>query len=88
MVNEKPGVRSGKTSSVRTDLNDREFMTQNALAEIERIGQAAALKNCCELADRIAAKLTEAAVEDFEDRAAVVGLLAFLERAAAVLKKM
>ena len=88
MVSEKREVRSGKTSPGKADLEDRDRMTKKALSEIERIGQAAALENCCELADRIAAKLTGAAPEDFRDHAAVIGLQAFLERAAAVLKKI
>jgi hypothetical protein len=87
MVSEKRGVR-GRTSPAKTDLGDRDQMTRRALSEIEQIGPAAALENCCNLADRIAEKLMKSAPEDFDDRSAVIGLQGFLERAAAVLKKM
>jgi hypothetical protein len=87
MVSEKRGVR-GKINPGKADLEDRARMTQKALSEIERIGPAAALENCCELADQIAAKLMKAEPEDFDDRSAVIGLQGFLERAVAVLKKM
>jgi hypothetical protein len=88
MVSEKQrGVRRG-TSPAKTDLEDRERMTKKALSQIEQIGPAAALENCCELADQIAAKLLKAEPEDFDDRSAVIGLQGVLERAVAVLKKM
>jgi hypothetical protein len=87
MVSEKRGVR-GRTSPAKPDHEDREQMTRRALSEIEQIGPAAALENCCELADQIAAKLMKAEPEDFDDRSAVIGLQGFLERAVAVLKRM
>jgi hypothetical protein len=88
MVSEKQrGVR-GRSSPAKTDLEDREQMTRRALSEIEQIGPAAALENCCNLADQIAEKLMKSEPEDFDDRSAVIGLQGFLERAAAVLKKM
>jgi hypothetical protein len=87
MVSENREIRSG-TSPVKTDLEDREQMARRALSEIELIGPAAVLENCCDLADRIAEKLMKAEPEDFDNRTVVVGLQGFLERAAAVLKKM
>jgi hypothetical protein len=63
-------------------------MTEKALVAIRRIGPAAALERCSRLADQIAAKLSQRQLKDLIDPSAVADLQVFLERAAAVLKKL
>jgi predicted transcriptional regulator of viral defense system len=63
-------------------------MTEKVLAAIRRTGSAAALERCSRLADQIDAGLSQRKLEDLIEPSAVADLQAFLERAAAVLKKL
>jgi hypothetical protein len=65
------------------DLDDRERMTERALAAIRQAGAAAALEKCRALADLINAELLQR--EKIEPRA-VADLQAYLARANAVIK--
>jgi hypothetical protein len=85
MAAEKSTARDTKRS---TDLEDRERMTEKALVAIRRTGPAAALERCSRLADQIEAELSQRKLEDLIEPSAVADLQAFLERAAAVLKKL
>jgi hypothetical protein len=85
MATEKSTARDTKLS---TDLEDRERMTEKALVAIRRTGPAAALERCSRLADQIEAKLSQRQLKDLIDPSAVADLQVFLERAAAVLKKL
>jgi hypothetical protein len=85
MATEKSTARDTKRS---TDLEDRERMTEKALVAIRRTGPAAALERCSRLADQIEAELSQRKLEDLIEPSAVADLQAFLERAAAVLKKL
>jgi hypothetical protein len=60
---------------------------ERALSTIRQTGTAAALEECSGLADQINAKLLQCQSKDFA-QAEVEALQAFLERAAAVLKKL
>ena len=68
------------------EIADRDRMTEQALSAIRRTGPAAALDRCRMLADRINTVLSERETEELADT--VADLQAYLERAAAVLKKM
>ena len=75
--------------SVGSDANeivDRDEMTEQVLSAIRQTGPAAALDRCLALADRINTRLLERETEQLADT--VAELQAYLERAAAVLKKM
>ncbi|MDT7810645.1 MAG: hypothetical protein QOJ42_561 [Acidobacteriaceae bacterium] len=85
MATKKSTARDTKLS---TDLEDRERMTEKALVAIRRTGPAAALERCSRLADQIEAKLSQRQLKDLIDPSAVADLQVFLERAAAVLKKL
>jgi hypothetical protein len=86
MATEKSTASDAKCS---TDLEDRERMTEKVLTAIRRAGPAAALERCTRLADQIEAELSsQIQLEDFIEPSAVEDLQAFLERAAAVLKKL
>jgi hypothetical protein len=85
MATDKSTARDTKLS---TDLEDRERMTEKALVAIRRTGPAAALERCSRLADQIEAKLSQRQLKDLIDPSAVADLQVFLERAAAVLKKL
>ena len=63
-------------------------MTKRAISAIRKTGTAAAIEKRRGLVNLINAHLVEATSERFVDASAVVELQAFLERAAAVLKKM
>jgi hypothetical protein len=88
MVKQKSGIEAGKAKNRISELEDRERMTESALATIRQNEPAAALKNCRRLADQINAKLLHTQPKDFIEPSAVEELQAFLERAAAVLKKL
>jgi hypothetical protein len=78
-------TRTGKARKHKTDGKDRESMTEEALYAIGKTGTAAALEKCRVLVDVINAELEK----DFANNtSSVAELQAFLERAAAVLKKM
>ena len=85
MVQEKDPAL-GSADSDATEIADRERMTEQALSAIRRTGPAAALDRCRVLADRINTILSERETEQLADT--VSELQAYLERAAAVLKKM
>ena len=68
-------------------MQGRDRMTKSAVSAIRKTGTAAALEKCQVLANLVNAHLAEATSERF-DASAVAELQAFLERAAAVLKKM
>jgi hypothetical protein len=70
------------------DGKDREQMTEEALFDIRKAGTAAALENCLVLAEQINAQLERATSEHFVDTSWLSDLQAFLERAAAVLKRI
>jgi hypothetical protein len=72
--------------SAANEIADRDRMTEQALSAIRRTGPAAALDRCRVLADRINTVLLERETEELTDT--VAELQAYLERAAAVLKKM
>jgi hypothetical protein len=63
-------------------------MTERALSEIRQFGSAAAITKCRELANQIETKLLQSEPKDFLEPAAVEEVLAYLQRAAAVLKKL
>jgi hypothetical protein len=69
-------------------MQSRERMTKKAVSAIKKTGTVAALEKCRVLVNLINAHLVEATSERFVDASAVAELQAFLERAAAVLKKM
>jgi hypothetical protein len=79
---------TARDTELSTDLEDRERMTEKALVAIRRTGPAAALERCSRLADQIEAKLSQRQLKDLIDPSAVADLQVFLERAAAVLKKL
>jgi hypothetical protein len=79
---------TARDTELSTDLEDRERMTEKALVAIRRTGPAAALERCSRLADQIEAKLAQRRLKDLIDPSAVADLQVFLERAAAVLKKL
>jgi hypothetical protein len=85
MATEKSTARDTKR---RIELEDRERMTEKALTAIRRTGPAAALERCSRLADQIEAELSKSHLECLIEPSEVEGLQAFLERAAAVLKKL
>jgi predicted transcriptional regulator of viral defense system len=85
MAIEKSTARDTKR---RIELEDRERMTEKALTAIRRTGPAAALERCSRLADQIEAELSHRQLKDVIEPSEVEDLQAFLERAAAVLKKL
>jgi hypothetical protein len=86
MADDKSWPKADKVEE--PELEDRERMTERALATIRQNGSAAALHRCSGLADQINAKLIELQFEDFDHPSEVHELRVFLERAVAVLKKM
>jgi hypothetical protein len=76
----------GSAGTDATEIVDRDRMTEQAISAIRRTGPAAALDRCRVLADRIDTMLSERETEQLADT--VAELQAYLERAAAVLKKM
>jgi len=79
MVDETNGAKEAKHCG--PDLEDRERMTERALAAIRQTGPAAALEKCCALVDQINAELLKR--EKIEPYA-VAELQAYLTRANAV----
>ena len=79
---------TAKDTEHRIELEDRERMTEKALTAIRRTGPAAALERCSRLADQIEAELSQRQLKGVIEPFEVEDLQAFLERAAAVLKKL
>jgi hypothetical protein len=88
MADDKSWLRADKVKEPGAELEDRERMTERALSAIRQTGSAAALNKCSGLADQINAKLLQIQFKDFDQASAVQELQVFLERAAAVLKKL
>ena len=88
MVNDKSAEGVSNAKSHRTEPQDRERMTERALSEIRQTGSAAALTKCRGLANQIETKLLQSQPKDFLEPSAVEEVLAYLQRAAAVLKKL
>jgi hypothetical protein len=83
MVDETSGTEKFEAKHREPDLEDRERMTEKALAAIRQTGPAAALEKCRALADQINAELLQREkIEPF----AVAELQAYLTRANAVTK--
>jgi hypothetical protein len=83
MVDETSGAEKFEAEYHESDLEDRERMTERALAAIRQTGPAAALEKCCALVDQINAELLKREkIEPF----AVAELQAYLTRANAVIK--
>jgi hypothetical protein len=70
------------------EFEDRERMTERALSTIRQTGIAAALNMCSRIADQVNAKLLQLQFRDFGQASEVEELRVFLERAAAVLRKL
>jgi hypothetical protein len=85
MVKEKHATL-GSAGSDTSNIADRDQMTAQALVPIRRTGPVAAFDKCRALADQINAMLLESGSEQLADK--VMELQAYLECAAAVLKKM
>ena len=75
-----------RSSEFEAYLTDREDRTSISANEIEKNGAQAALDRCRALARQIQSDLLNKKADDFVDT--VMELQAYLERAAAVLKKM
>jgi hypothetical protein len=88
MVSDKGAAGASNTEPHRSELPDRERMTEKALSEIRQIGSAAAITKCRGLANQIETKILQSEPDDFPDPSAVEEVLAYLQRAAAVLKKL
>jgi hypothetical protein len=88
MAHDKSWPKTDKVKQAKVELADRERMTARALSRIRQSGTAAALDKCNGLADQINAKLLKLECKDFAQASEVQELRAFLERAAAVLKKL
>ena len=71
-----------------SDIQDRERMTEKALSAIRKTGTAPTIGICRVLVDQIHAELSEREPEHFVDASSMAELQVFLERAAAVLKKV
>jgi hypothetical protein len=83
MVDETSGAEKFEAKYRGPDLEDRERMTERALAAIRETGPAAAVEKCCALVDQINAELLKREkIEPF----AVAELQAYLARANAVIK--
>jgi hypothetical protein len=59
MIDETSGTEKFEAKHQEPDLDDRERMTERALAAIRQTGPAAALEKCRALADQINAELLE-----------------------------
>jgi hypothetical protein len=79
---------TAKDTIRRVELEDRERMTEKVLTAIRGTGPAAALERCSRLADQIEAELSQGKLKGTIEPSDVEDLQAFLERAAAVLKKL
>jgi hypothetical protein len=88
MADDKSWRGADKVRNPEAELEDRERMTERALATIRQTGSAAALYKCSELADQINEKLLQLQFKNFDQASEVEELRVFLERAAAVLKKL
>jgi hypothetical protein len=88
MADGKSWSRADKLREPEAELEDREGMTERALSTIRQTGTAVALDKCSGLADQINAKLLKLQLRDFAQASEVQELRVFLERAAAVLKKL
>jgi hypothetical protein len=86
MTDDKGSPRSDQVKE--HELEDRERMTERALAAIRQHGTAAALNKCSRIADQVHVKLLQLQCSDFGQPAEVEELRVFLERAAAVLRKL
>jgi hypothetical protein len=87
MIQEAIRKKIGKVRKHKIRDEDRERMTEKALAVIQKTGTAAALEKCRVLADKISAELSGKRPEHFVNTSSPEELLGSLERAAAVLKK-
>ena len=87
MVNDKSAA-GANAKPHRTEPQDRQRMTERALSEIRQTGSAAALTKCRGLANQIETKLLQSQPKDFLEPSSVEEVLAYLQRAAAVLKKL
>jgi hypothetical protein len=88
MADDKSWPWSDKVKEPEAELEDRERMTERALSTIRQAGNAAALNKCSRLADQVNSKLLQLQFKDFDQASEVRELRVFLERAAAVLKKL
>jgi len=88
MVENKGAAGASNASPYKTEVQDREVMTERALSEIRQTGAAASFAKCRALANQIEARLVKPQPSDFLEPSAVEEVLAYLQRAAAVLKKL
>jgi hypothetical protein len=88
MADDKSWLGADKVRNLEAELEDRERMSERALATIRQTGSAAALYKCSELTDQINDKLLQLQFKNFDHPSEVQELQVFLERAAAVLKKL
>jgi hypothetical protein len=88
MVDDKGSAGARNARPHKTEPQDREQMTEKALSEIRRTGSAASLTKCRGLVDQIETKLLNGQHSDLVDPCAVEEVLTYLQRAAAVLKKL
>jgi hypothetical protein len=86
MADDKGWPRSDEVKEL--ELENRERMTERALSTIRQTGTAAALNKCSRIADQLNAKLLQLQFKDFGQASEVEELRVFLERAAAVLRKL
>jgi len=84
MVDETSGTEKFEAKHRAPNLEDRERMTEKALAAIRQTGPAATLEKCCALVNQINVELLKR--EKIEPYA-VAELQAYLTRANAVIKK-
>src|SRR3982074_726777 len=83
MVDETSGTEKFEAKHRAPDLEDRERMTEKALAAIRQTGPAAALEKCCALVNQINAELLK---REKMKPYAVAELQAYLTRANEVIK--
>jgi hypothetical protein len=88
MVNDKSAAGESNAKPHRSESQDRQRMTERALSEIRQTGSAAAITKCRGLANQIETKLLQSEPNNFLEPSAVEEVLAYLQRAAAVLKKL
>jgi hypothetical protein len=88
MVDDKGSAGASNARPDRTEPHDREQMTEKALSEIRRTGSAASITKCRGLVNQIEAQLLNGQPSDLVDPCEVEEVLAYLQRAAAVLKKL
>jgi hypothetical protein len=88
MVEDKASAGESNAKPQRTEATDREQMAEKALSEIRRIGSAASITKCHGLLNRIETNLLKDQQSQLLDPCAVEEVLVYLQRAAAVLKKL